>query len=934
MEPVGSFDSTKIPLHDLLDDIRKAKIQLPDFQRGWVWDDEHVRSLLASVSLLYPIGAVMLLQTGNPAVRFKPRPVEGVSVSHHSPPEQLILDGQQRLTSLYQALMLTRPVTTHDSRRNEIQRYYYIDLATALDPAADREEAIFGVPEDRILRNFRGEVVTDLSTLEKECAAEALPVNALLDVNRLMQWQMQYLQSPGALMTDRMKRWTAIMESVVHPFQRYQIPLILLNRSTSKDAVCQVFEKVNTGGVSLTVFELLTATYAAEDFNLRDDWDLCRHQFADHRVLRNVESTDLLQTVALLSTWNQKKRRPEAPVGCKRKDVLDLDLSQYREWAGPAVNGYQKAARFLFDEHLFAARDVPYRTQLIPLAAILAELGPRSQHDGVMGKVRQWFWCGVLGELYGGSIESRFARDLPQVLTWVDGGPEPDTVLEANFRAERLRTLRTRNSAAYKGVHALLLRAQPRDFRSGRTIDSQVYFEDGVDIHHVFPRAWLEKHSEFAEVGDCIVNKTPLSAVSNRAIGGRAPSHYLQSIQREAGISAERMDELLASHRISPEPLREDNFAEYFAAREQAILEMVQLAMGRPVSGIAVARPLDTEEATPGPGTDQRLVSSIPVDAKAILLVEGATDEQYLRLAADICRRPDLLAGLHIIACRGAGDLAQCAVALQLTDGRPILALFDRDASGKAGREMLVSKFKFGKQQLVTYADVIEGNAAVVEAEDLFPVALLQGFVDASGQELVLSEKVMDPQRHTWHFGFNAYGKETIVSYLREHASSQDLSLWVRMLEMIRTRAGLTSPGPSGRPQVGTALVSGPVMRPVEESVGESFDWSEIDRAVSLIPSDRWTSYGDLAQLGRTSAQAVGAHLAASRIPQAHHVLDGSGRVRPGFRWHDALDVRDPVEVLAQEGIRFEASGAASKSQRLRVADLTLMLDGAEPRDG
>ncbi len=577
MESVGAFDSTKLPLHELLREIHGAKIQLPDFQRGWVWDDEHVRSLLASVSLMYPIGAVMLLQTGNPAVRFKPRPVEGVTLTSAPEPAQLILDGQQRLTSLYQALMMNDPVTTRDSRRNEIRRYYYIDLGRALDPTADRDEAIFGVPPDRILRNFRGEVITDLSTPEKECAAEALPVNALLDVNLLLQWQMTYLGSTAAEITERRDRWAQIQEMVVNPFHRYQVPLILLNRATSKDAVCQVFEKVNTGGVSLTVFELLTATYAADEFNLREDWTRWQKRLASYRVLRGVESTDLLQSVALLSTWNRKKQRPEVAVGCKRKDILELDLTEYRAWMGPAVDGYENAARFLFDEHFFDARDVPYRTQLIPLAAILAELGSRSQNYGVMARIRQWLWCGVLGELYGGSIESRFARDLPQVLSWVDGGPEPDTVVEANFRAERVRTLRTRNSAAYKGIHALLLRASPLDFRSGRTIDSQVYFEDGVDIHHVFPQAWLARHPEFAEIGDCIVNKTALSAASNRAIGGRAPSQYLQTIEREAGISPDRMDELLASHLIDPHALRGDEFRTFFTAREQAILDLASI---------------------------------------------------------------------------------------------------------------------------------------------------------------------------------------------------------------------------------------------------------------------------------------------------------------------------------------------------------------------
>src|SRR5690348_12299292 len=101
MDSIRNFDSTTVFLSTLLQNIKNGKIQLPDFQRGWVWDDNHIKSLLASISLTYPIGAVMLLETGNASVRFKPRLVEGVNFSEPVNPDQLILDGQQRLTSLF-----------------------------------------------------------------------------------------------------------------------------------------------------------------------------------------------------------------------------------------------------------------------------------------------------------------------------------------------------------------------------------------------------------------------------------------------------------------------------------------------------------------------------------------------------------------------------------------------------------------------------------------------------------------------------------------------------------------------------------------------------------------------------------------------------------------------------------------------------------------
>src|SRR5476649_2163767 len=128
---MSNFDSTKTRLEALLQDIEKGKTQLPDFQRGWVWDDEHIRSLLVSIARSFPIGAVMLLESGG-EVHFQVRPVEGVALSNDKKAERLILDGQQRLTSLTQVLKLEAPVTTRDDKKREIKRHYYFNIEKAM----------------------------------------------------------------------------------------------------------------------------------------------------------------------------------------------------------------------------------------------------------------------------------------------------------------------------------------------------------------------------------------------------------------------------------------------------------------------------------------------------------------------------------------------------------------------------------------------------------------------------------------------------------------------------------------------------------------------------------------------------------------------------------------------------------------------------------
>jgi hypothetical protein len=253
MPAIANSQSIRQSLQQVLQSTKEGKTQLPDFQRSWVWHNEQISSLLASVSLSYPIGAVMMLETGNPLVRFKHRLLEGAAPSQPQKPEQLILDGQQRITSLFQVLLSGKPVITKAARSKEIHRWYYVDITKALDPNADREETIINVPEDRIVRNFRGDILADYSTTEKECAAEVFPLKLVFDSSGLFNWMQKYVNLEP---TERFNRWTNFFEEVIHPYQQYQLPIILLSKETPREAVCQVFEKVNTGGVFLTVFEL------------------------------------------------------------------------------------------------------------------------------------------------------------------------------------------------------------------------------------------------------------------------------------------------------------------------------------------------------------------------------------------------------------------------------------------------------------------------------------------------------------------------------------------------------------------------------------------------------------------------------------------------------------------------------------------------------
>ncbi|MGH3275956.1 MAG: GmrSD restriction endonuclease domain-containing protein [Streptosporangiaceae bacterium] len=589
------FTSGDMPLGDLLDQARDGELQLPDFQRGWVWDDNHITSLLASVSLSYPIGAVMTLETGNADVKLKARPLEGVALPDGAEPRYLLLDGQQRATSLYLALRSGAPVPTRDARKNEMRRRYFADLARCIDVNADREEAIFSVPADGLVKNFRGEVTLDVSTLDQQIrAGEAgmFPLDIVLNYAETMAWQMRYLGAGDT--ATRLSAWMAFNEAIINPFVTYRVPTIALNRSTPKEAVCQVFEKVNTGGVELTVFELLTATYAADNFNLRDDWTARSATWADQPLLDEFRATDFLQVVTLLSTRARRAvhlaSMPDddrAPaVSAKRREMLRLPLQDYQQWTAPVTAALPRLVRFLHSEHIFRARDLPYTTQLVPLAAIMVALGDQADSYGVAAQLRQWYWCGVFGELYSGTTETRFANDLQDVAAWIttaDVG-EPRTVRDSQFQSGRLLRLRTRNSAAYKGMYALQMKHGARDFRTGLPIDVHAYLEDAIDIHHIFPQKWCVANDITDATANSVVNKTALDAKTNRRIGGNAPSRYLATVESAEKISRQDLDAILTSHDIDPLALRRDDFPAFFNARYERLLRQIEAATGKQVN--------------------------------------------------------------------------------------------------------------------------------------------------------------------------------------------------------------------------------------------------------------------------------------------------------------------------------------------------------------
>lgn len=268
---------------------------------------------------------------------------------------------------------------------------------------------------------------------------------------------------------------------------------------------------------------------------------------------------------------------------------MKLKLEDYKTCAENLTAGFVEAEKFLQEERIFFSRDLPYTTQLIPLAVLCTLLKEKNLIDnfGVRAKLRQWYWCGVFGELYSGVHETRSANDVPDVMNWIcSGGDLPRTIKDCYFAPMRLISLQSRNSAAYKGFMALILKNSAKDFASGKDMGFiTIYKDKNVDIHHIFPQKYCKDQNIDKARYNSVINKTPLSSRTNRIIGGVAPQIYILKILTDNNISLEELRKILESHWIFLENLRENKFNQFLANRASYLLDAVENVTGKKILG-------------------------------------------------------------------------------------------------------------------------------------------------------------------------------------------------------------------------------------------------------------------------------------------------------------------------------------------------------------
>jgi hypothetical protein len=566
------FRTNPVSLPYLLSSIHERRLALPDFQRDFVWDAPATEELVESIARSFPAGSLLFMPWR--ARAFTPRAIQGAPPLDGMTPHELILDGQQRLSSLYQACY-----GVGDYR-------YFVDLKPLLE-GDEIEEAVFYRH-----RNRSG----PYATLDQQAERLVLPLGVLFGRSGgFHAWRDDILDrrpEQGDDRADLRDRIRAVYERRLKTIEDYRFPVVVLDDATTLEAVCSIFETLNRTGIRLSVFDLLAARFYAQGLDLRRLWD---ETVKGIGVLAefDIDRYHVLQAIALRTRGS-----------VKRGDVLDLSVAEVEAQWDVVLQGYRAALEMVRDEcGVKAAKWLPYGYLLVAMSAVWREAigGGGAAAGANRGRLKRWFWCSSFAQTYDRAANSQATRDFHELRRWTNGGDEPETVAQFAFDATRLREITPKQQSIYRALMALVLCHGAADFHTARELTPASIAAERIDDHHIFPRAHLNPPADAPrqplQLVDCILNRTLIDARTNQRIGKRSPRDYLAEVRAELDAldaTGAAFQQLLASHLLPlgpGSPLLEDAFEPFLDARSELLLAQLRAVTGGTGAPVAPADP-------------------------------------------------------------------------------------------------------------------------------------------------------------------------------------------------------------------------------------------------------------------------------------------------------------------------------------------------------
>ena len=583
-----------ISLTTMIDRLREGRYMIPDFQREFEWDPGDIRELMKSIFRDYYIGSLLLWK--GKADNFKTLACEPLyGFPGDGDKTHIVLDGQQRLTAMYYAFLA--PKEPAPNRKNRFLFFIRVDkfMEEAYDEAFDYDWTQRG---EKLLADRDAQFDDHMFPLDVVGQGIFKLVNWLQDYRE--HWRAKETAAKNSDDGDACQvagrhaaNARAFGEHVQGIMQQYQIAYIELDQDLEIDKVCDIFTQINSRGIRLDVFDLINALLKPKGLQLKNLWREAAPKLDFVETARmNVYILQVMSILQqaycspkylyyLLPGQEKKVRNPD---GSLRRDVLVQNVSDFEKCWHEAVEALVDAINLLRHPQEFGAissQHLPYVSILPVFAALHASALalPDNRRLDARDKLRHWYWASVFTNRYSGSVESTSTRDFLDLKNWFnDDDAQPPLIAEfrMQFRNLDLRRETRRGTSVYNGIYNLLVLRGAQDWMTG----AAPQYGD-LDDHHIVPKSWSKERILDTSI-DAILNRTPLTAETNRKLNDRLPNEYLPELVEASGEVKVR--KTLGSHFISQaafdillrNPFTPSDYEDFCKERQRTLQEAIE----------------------------------------------------------------------------------------------------------------------------------------------------------------------------------------------------------------------------------------------------------------------------------------------------------------------------------------------------------------------
>jgi len=594
---------SKDNLSKILTAIDSGFYVIPDFQREFEWGPWDIQALLQSIFADYYIGTLLLWRsTPENFDKLNCEPIYGFLTKEEEndskykeklrqSAQHILLDGQQRISALHYAFFPPKQPLP----RRKTKFYYFVKIRSILEDDWDESIEYWNdnSSKGRTAEEFVG-------PLEQQFENGLFPLYLLGKGFEWYKWVVQYgkwLEKQGVDEAEKEEKVQKLEKFFQSLLNSYDISYIELSKDIDVAKVCDIFTKINSSGLKLTIFDLLNALLKPHDIELKRDWRNASEIY-NHKELEKM-NIYLLQYMSIrlqaycsprylyyLVPNTQRTIRKED--GTKEKRVIMNSPEEFKQYWEEAIQYTQKALRKIENPRDFGSlqpKFIPYPT-MIPILGVL--LKEKENLDSVLQqgfdkKITQWYWASVLSNSYSSSVESTMTKDYLDLKRWInDDTQAPVAVQKAANTIENLDLLREnrQSSAIYNAIFSLFAINEARDFYSNNLPEYSI-----LEDHHIVPASWGKKNN--VKDINSILNKAPISDETNKKISDRLPNDYLLEIRKNIGNDQQFYD-LMESHLISRKAVEillrdnfnESDFNEFVQERKRTILSELKSIFG------------------------------------------------------------------------------------------------------------------------------------------------------------------------------------------------------------------------------------------------------------------------------------------------------------------------------------------------------------------